>query len=221
MSMTDDAQPVKRVYRSTLRQAQAASTRLAVIDAAARLLAQQGYVATTVDQIAAAAGVSRATVFTSVGGKSALLKTTYDVALVGDDEPVSLPERPRSRRIRAEPDPRRFLTLYAELVTEIDGRVALIYEAVRGAASADDGARAVWDKIQHERRTGAGNVVQLVVSKGGLRAGLSSEAAADVVWVLNDPGVYHLLVHQRRWPPDQFSAWLAETLHGQLLGAGS
>ena len=219
--MMEGGEAVKRVYRSTLRQAQAESTRLAIIDAAARLFAQQGYVATTVDQIAAAAGVSRATVFTSVGGKSALLKTAYDVALVGDDEPVPLPDRPRSRRIQAEPDARRFLALYAELVTEIDGRVAPIYEAVRGAASADDGARAVWDQIHRERRTGAGNVVRLVVSKGGLRAGLASEAAADVVWVLNDPGLYHLLVHQRRWHRDRFAAWLAETFQAQLLPPGS
>lgn len=219
--MMEGEEAVKRVYRSTLRQAQAESTRLAIIDAAARLFAQQGYVATTVDQIAAAAGVSRATVFTSVGGKSALLKTAYDVALVGDDEPVPLPERPRSRRIQAEPDPRQFLGLYAELVTEIDGRVALIYEAVRGAASADEGARAVWDKIQHERRTGAGNVVQLVVSKEGLLAGLDAEAAADIVWVLNDPGLYHLLVQQRGWNPDQFTVWLATTLHAQLLAPSS
>lgn len=217
MSMTDDTPNVKRAYRSTLRRAQAASTRLAVIEAAARLFAEQGYVATTIDQIAAAAGVGRATVFTSVGGKAALLKTAYDVALVGDDAPISLPERPRSRQIRAETDPRRFLALYAELVTELDGHVARIYEAVRGAAGADEGARAVWEKIQQERRTGAGNVVRLVASKGRLQADLDAEAAADVVWVLNDPGLYHLLVHQRGWPPGQFAAWLSEALQGQLL----
>jgi AcrR family transcriptional regulator len=215
--MMGEGEAVKRVYRSTLRQAQAESTRLAIIDAAARLFAQQGYVTTTVDQIAAAAGVARATVFTSVGGKSALLKTAYDVALVGDDEPVPLPERPRSRQIRAEPDPRRFLMLYAGLVTEIDGRVALIYEAVRGAASADEGARAVWDKIQHERRTGAGNVVGLVIQKGGLRAGLDADMAADLVWVLNDPALYHRLVHERGWPTERFASWLAQTLQAQLL----
>jgi AcrR family transcriptional regulator len=219
--MANGGQRVKGVYRSPLRQRQAHSTRLAIIEAAGRLFAQQGYVSTSIDQIAAEAGVSRATVFSSVGSKSALLKTAYDVALVGDDEPVPLPERDRSRRIQAEPDSRRFLALYAELVTEIDGRTALIYEAVRGAASADDGAQAVWDKIQRERRTGAGNVVRLVVSKGGLRADLDAEGAADVFWVLNDPGLYHLLVDQRRWPPDRFSAWLAETLQAQLLVASS
>src|SRR2546426_12500193 len=109
---------VKRSYQSPLRQAQARTTRKAVIGAAARLFAERGYVATSIDDIAAAAGVSRATVFSSVGGKPVLLKTAFDVAIVGDDEPVSLPDRPRSKAIREEPDQRRYLALYAGLGTD-------------------------------------------------------------------------------------------------------
>ena len=97
------AKEVKRSYQSALRGAHAQSTRAAVIAAAGRLFTEQGYAATSIDEIAAAAGVSRATVFTSVGGKATLLKTALDVAIVGDDEPVPLPERPRSKAIRAEP----------------------------------------------------------------------------------------------------------------------
>src|SRR5450759_1459871 len=95
---------VKRPYRSTLRVAHADSTRLAVVQAAARLFIERGYVATSIESIAEAAGVSRATVFTSVGGKPVLLKKAYDIALVGDDVQVPLAERERSRAIRAEPD---------------------------------------------------------------------------------------------------------------------
>src|SRR5260370_32162154 len=115
---------VKRPYQSSLRGAQAEATREDVIAAAARLFAEKGYAATSIEEIAAAAGVSRTTVFTSVGGKAKLLKTALDVAIVGDDEPISLPDRPRSKAIRAEPDPRKYLALYAELVTEMDGRLA-------------------------------------------------------------------------------------------------
>ena len=119
-SLMDDAMSVKRVYQSSLRQRQARSTRRAIIDAASRLFAEHGYGATSVDQIAQAADVSRATVFASLGGKPALLKAAYDVAIVGDDEPVPLPARPRSRLIQAEPDVHRFLVLYAGLVADID-----------------------------------------------------------------------------------------------------
>jgi AcrR family transcriptional regulator len=176
-------------------------------------------VATSIEEIAAAAGVSRATVFTAVGGKPVLLKAALDVAVVGDDKPVSLPDRPQSKAIRREPNARRYLALYAGLVTEIGGRLADISEAVRGAAHADSDVRQLWDTHLAQRRRGAANVVGDVLRKGRLRDGLDREAAADIVWVLNDPGLYYQLVHQRGWTPDRFKAWLTDTMHRQLLGS--
>src|SRR6478736_5309503 len=194
---------VKRPYESPLRKAQAAATRRAIIDAASALFIERGYVATSIEAIAEAAGVSRATVFTSVGGKKALLKTAYDVALVGDDEPIPFPLRPASIAVRAEPDPHRFL------VVDINTRLAPIYEAVRGAASADPEVRDVFEAIGTERRIGAGRVVRDLVAKGGrLREGLDLEEAADILWVLIDAGLFHLLVHQRGWSIPSFQTWL-------------
>ncbi len=210
---------VKSAYRSPLRQAQARATRSAIIEAAGRLFAERGYVATSIDDVAAAAGVSRATVFNSVGAKAVLLKTAFDAAIVGDDEPVALPDRPRSRAIRAEPDPATYLALYAGLIAQMGGRVAAISEAVRGAAGADGDARRLWTEHQTQRRQGAANVVGDVLRKGGrLRKGLGGEEAADVVWVLNDAGLYFQLVLRRGWDPARFETWLAATLRHQLLG---
>jgi AcrR family transcriptional regulator len=208
---------VKRPYRSTLRGAQAESTREVIIAAATRLFVEQGYAATSIEEIARAAVVSRATVFTSVGGKPTILKTALDVAIVGDDEPVALPDRPRSVAIRAEPDPRKYLALYAELVTELGGRLAGIYEAVRGAAGADPDARGLWEAHLAQRRQGAANVVGDVLRKGMLREGIDREAAADVIWTLNDPGLYQMLVRRRGWTTKHYQAWLADTMIRQLL----
>jgi AcrR family transcriptional regulator len=214
-------EPVKRPYDSPLRQGQARTTRTAVIEAAWRLFAANGYAATSIEEVARAAGVSRATVFTSVGGKPMLLKAAFDVALVGDDEPASLPDRPASRAIRGEPDPRKYLALYAGMLAEMGGRLAPIAEAVRGAAGADGDARELWDLHLDQRRRGAANVISDLLSKGGrLRPGLDAERAADIVWVLNDPGLYGQLVLRRRWTEKRFQAWLAETLQRQLLADG-
>ena len=211
---------VKRPYRSSLREAQAAATQLAIVTAASRLFVERGYVATSIEAIAEEAGVSRATVFTSVGGKPVLLKKAYDIALVGDAEAVPLAERVGSRSIRAEPDVERYLERYAGLMTEIGGRLAAIYEAVRGAASADPEVRDVFERIQTERRIGAAHVIGDVMAKGRLRDGLDPETAADIMWVLNDPGLYFLLVHHRGWTPGRFRSWLAETMETQLLARG-
>jgi AcrR family transcriptional regulator len=192
-----------------------------VIEAAWRLFAEQGYAATSIEEIARRAGVSRATVFTSVGGKPLLLKTAFDVAIVGDDEPDSLPDRPESRAIRAEPDPRTYLARYAGLVAEMGSRLAPIAEAVRGAAGADGDARELWNVHLAQRRTGAANVVSDLLGKGGrLRAGLNPVAAADIVWVFNDPGLYGQLVLRQGWTPERFRSWLVESLQRLLLADG-
>ena len=97
--------PVKRRYSSRLRAAQARETRRVVVAAAARLYVADGFGRTTIEAIAQAAGVSRKTVFSSVGGKVELLKLALDWAVVGDDEPVPLAGRPELDRMKAATDP--------------------------------------------------------------------------------------------------------------------
>ena len=60
-------------YNSPRRREAAAQTRQAVLDAARTLFRDRGYVATTVQDIASAARVATATVYSSVGGKPQLL----------------------------------------------------------------------------------------------------------------------------------------------------
>ena len=99
-------QPPKR-YTSQVRDEQARRTRRAIVTAAHDLFLAQGYAATTIDGIAEAAHVSRRTVFNSVGGKPTLLKLAWDWAIVGDDEPIALADRPAIKAILAESDPRK------------------------------------------------------------------------------------------------------------------
>jgi AcrR family transcriptional regulator len=208
---------VKRQYQSPLRRAQAQSTRLSIIETAARLFIADGYVGTSMEDIAAAADVSRATVFSSVGGKASILKAAFDIAVVGDDEPIPLPQRPWAIAVRNEPDPVRMIDAYAGMITEVSGRVAPIYEAMRGAVGADAEVNEVWKAMRKERRGGAAGFVGFLVARSALRSDVDRKRAADVVWVLIDPGTYYLLVHEMNWAPGQFRSWLAATLEDQLL----
>jgi AcrR family transcriptional regulator len=192
-------------------------TRRAIIDAAAGLFAERGYVGTSFDAIAEAAGVGRATVFAHFPTKAGLLKTAYDVTLVGDDEPIPLPQRPDSLAVRAERDPRRFLAGYAAIATGVARRLSPIYEAIRGAAHADPEAAAVWQQIGAERRIGGANIVASIVDRESFRPDADPERAADLVFALTDPGLYHLLVRERSWPHDAYTNWLAATLQRELV----
>jgi AcrR family transcriptional regulator len=200
-----------------LRRAKAAATRLAVIDAASRVFVREGYAGASIQAIADLAGVSRATVFNAIGGKAALLKAAYDVATVGDDEPVPLPQRAEAVAARIEPDPRRMIAIYAGMIAGIGERLARIYEVFRAAAASDPEIAAVWKEIQAERLKGAHGFIGLLRPKGPLRDGLDVDLAGDVVWALIDASLYHRLAVERGWTRAQFQEWLRATLESQLL----
>jgi hypothetical protein len=63
-------------------------------------------------------------------------------------------------------DPAAFLDGYAGIMVDVHSRLAPVYEAVRGAASADPEAREVWETVVAERLGGARNVVAGVKARG-------------------------------------------------------
>lgn len=212
-----DQKATRAPYRSTLRARHAAATRAAILDAASKLFVARGYAATSIDAIAEAAEVGRSTVFTATGGKSWLLKTAYDRALVGDDEPVPLAERPEGRRLENLTDPAEIVDGYAAIIAAAQGRVSALSEVVRVAADADADAQALWQDIHQERLTGARRIVELVDAAGGLPDRLTADRAADIVTVYNDPALHHQLVRLRGWTHEEYRQWLARALRNELL----
>ena len=207
----------KKPYESALRAAQAQETRRAIVDAAARLFVERGYGATTVDAIAEAAGVSRKTVFSSVGSKLTALKLAIDWAIVGDDEPVPMMARPHILALRAEPDARAVLRGYVRTYCEITPRVAPIDAALRGAIGLDDDVRALYEENRRQRLEGMTHFAEDLAGRRSLRKGLGVMSAADLLWTINDPALYHRLVIERGWAPARFERWLADTLEQQLI----
>jgi TetR/AcrR family transcriptional regulator, regulator of autoinduction and epiphytic fitness len=207
-----------RSYSSPLRADQARQTRKRIVDAATELFAERGYTGTTVDAVAAAAGVSRKTVFDSVGDKARLMKLAYDFAIVGDDQPVALKDRPEIADLMAEPDPAKGLAMYAALVVAIDRRIAAVWRALEGAAASDPEARRLYAAMVRQRRQSMQEAAELFADSGALRPDIDVDIAADLMWLYNDPSLFDKLVRQRRWSVARFQAWLTEALQVQLLG---
>jgi AcrR family transcriptional regulator len=207
---------VKRDYRSDLRAAQAQETKRSVVAAATELFVAHGYGATTVDAIASAAGVSRKTVFTAVGGKVELLKLALDWAITGDDAPVALADRPEVSALLDGEDPAELLDRWARVLVGIDKRVAALYEALNVAADADAGARAVREQTDRERLAGSRQVVTRLRALRALTPDLTLAEAADIAWLLADPALYNRLVQRRNWSSARFERWLSTTLRTQL-----
>ena len=203
----------------TRREEQAAETRRRIVDAARDLFGTRGYAGTTIDAVATTAGVSLQTIYNSVGGKPTLLKAAYDVSLVGDHEPVPMVERPRFRAMLAASTGRQALTHYAALSREICERIGpLVAMALAQAAAGDPDLQEFATTIERERAMGTAATARFVADKFGLRDGLTTTHAADVLWTLTSHDVLRRLTEARRWTLSRYEQWLAQTMADALLG---
>ena len=209
----------KRRYSSGLRSEQTALARSRILAAAGRLFLDRGYLGTTLAAIATGAGVSVQTVYNVIGGKAAVLKAVYDVALAGDDDPVPLLERPIYQAIASASDPVECLTLYAGLARQIAERTTPLVRMARAQASSGDRDLTEYLKtLDAELEFGARYMAGHLAERFGLRTGLDVDAAADILWSINGSDLAHRLVNDRGWGWDRYETWLARTLTDLLIG---
>jgi len=215
--MSEDRKRERR-YDSPRRRQQAAATREQIMKTAQRLFERDGYAATSVAAIALEAGVSLKTVYVVFGSKSGLLRALWHRLLRGDSEDTPVGEQPWFRRVIDEPDPRKQLRLNAHNSREVKQRAGVLMEVIQGAAPGDEEIGRLWSRIQTEFHENQRTVVVSLRKKGALREGIDVDAATDVLWTLNHPSIYQLLVGERGWSPDRYEQWLDDLLSSQLLG---
>jgi AcrR family transcriptional regulator len=171
-------------------QARTRLARRAVVDAARALFLERGYQATTIDAISDHADVPAPTVYRLFSSKLGILKALLDVSIAGDDQALSLPERPQMAALFAEPDPEALLAGFASITAGINTRSSDVYRILSTAAGSDPAAAVL--------------------------LGLRERDAADLIHALMSPELYRLLVIDRGWPAERYEQWLATTLADQL-----
>jgi AcrR family transcriptional regulator len=206
-----------RRYDSPRRRAQAEATRREILEAAQRLFEQQGYAATTMSAIAAEAGVALKTVYVAFETKSGVLRGLWNRLLRGDRDDVPVGEQQWYREALDEPDPERQLRLNARNSRMGKMRIAAVLEVIRNAAPGDPDIEALWNRIQTEFHANQREIVKSLHSRKALRPGLDVTRATDILWTLNNPDVWQLLVGRRGWTPEQYEEWFGDTACSQLL----
>ena len=215
--MEPTGSPVNRPrrYDSSGRRRQALENQKVVLDAAQDLFLADGYAATTVAAVAAAAGVSVETVYKQFGGKPGLVRAIRDRALEGAG---AEPTERRSDRMRdAEVDPRRIIANWASLSIEVLPRVAPILLVLRSAAGADPALADLRDQLDADRLERMTDNARHLLDRGALRDDLTLEEARDVLFTYSSPELYDLLVLRQRWPLDRYAAFIGDAMTGALL----
>ena len=88
---------------------------------------------------------------------------------------------------------------------------------IRQAALLDPDTEALWARIQSDFYENQRAIVQALDARGALRPGLEVAEAADILWTLNHPDVWQLLVTQRGWTAKRWEQWFVDGSSGQLL----
>jgi AcrR family transcriptional regulator len=192
----------------------------ALLQAARELFVERGYVATTIDAIAARAAISSETVYATFRNKRSVLSALIDVSMAGDDAPVPILERSWVQAMRDDADLQRRLRILARNGRLILERTASVYEVLRGASAADPQMASLLDLNKAQRFAGQRQLLRILVERGGLREGLTVKTASDIFFAIGSPETYRLLVVDRGWSADRFERWYADTLTRLLLAEG-
>lgn len=198
-------------------QARTRLARRAVIDAARRLFLERGYAATTIEAISEHADVPAPTVYRLFASKLGILKALLDTSIAGDDQQLSVQERPNVAALFKETNARKLLQGFASVTTAINRRTNDIYRVLESAAGSDPAAAELLGEIRQQRDEGQRKIARTLARAHSLKAGLRERDAADLIHALMSPEVYRLLVADRGWAPERYQQWLATTLTQQLV----
>ncbi len=193
----------------THRQKQALATRSLIVESAASLFLEQGYTVTTIEAIAAKAGVAVSTVYSIFTNKRGIL---HEIRQAWH---TATQVRELYAQGVAQGSPARFLEIAARATRrqwEAGATMMAIYES---AASADPEAAAELQQALNGRRANLRQFVEQIYPK--LRQDLSLEQTCAVLLALTHAEIYNELVAVAGWSLDDYELWLAGVLKQQLL----
>jgi AcrR family transcriptional regulator len=197
------------VKHPTHRQRQAQATQQLILDTARDLFAAQGYGTTTIDAIAARAGVAVSTVYAIYKNKRGILVAIREAW----HQESGL--RDIIKQALQEPDGAKRLAMAAHATRrqwETSARMMAIYAS---AAAVDAEAAAELQVAYAGRRAGMASFIR--ESMFVLRPDMDEARATAIYLSLTRPEVYQELVEAFGWSPDAYEAWLTDVLQQQLL----
>lgn len=191
------------------RQRQALETRRLIAQAARTLFADHGYAATSIEGVAAQAGVSPRTVYAAFGTKKAILGAICEEWLseagVMETVATGLAERSLSRRLA-------LVAYSSRRQWESERGVRAMLE---GAAASDADVAKMLAGWKSDRARSFEMIVAGLEDQ--LRDGIDGRRAGAIIRALSGGEIYAELVGGEGWTPAAYEAWLASLLAEVLL----
>lgn len=193
----------------THRQRQALETQRLIVATARDLFLERGYSATTMEAISEKAGVSISTVYAIYKNKRGILRA------IREEWHLQSAQHMIYERAVAEAAPQKKLELAAHATRRQWETSLAMITIYSGAATADPEAADELQAAQAGRRRALQEFIRAIAHT--LRSGLSVERATATYLALTRAELYQELVDVAGWSPEEYEAWLAETLKQQFL----
>ena len=198
-----------RTYRSPAREKQAEQTKVQICLAAAPLFAEQGYAATSMRQLATAAGVSLDTVY-ALGGKSDVFLRALEITLSGTTDGTALFASPDLTAPPPGGTLREALALVAATLTDANRRSAGIWSAFVEGANTDPVLAAAYGKRIADMREEGRRLVHRLAGWGLCRLPDDVHRAVDLCLATAQHNTYTLLVRDCGWSLEDYESMMLE-----------
>lgn len=215
------------------RRDRALLTRRRMLRAAYDLFCKRGYAGTTMELIAAQAGVAVQTLYFTFHTKSAILEETLGAAILGFDD-----WDPRVQAAMENQDPpnafatfhpwfdvferartaRRALQVFLDAAMDIFERAAPLALVQSAAAASDPQVKASWELAERRRVEVYTLVVESLAKRGKLRRGANVRRTRDVMLTLLSAESFVQLTERSGWSLRAYRKWLLEVLEWQMFG---
>jgi AcrR family transcriptional regulator len=199
------------------RRRRGSDTRRRIEQAAALLFTRDGYTATTMQAVAAEAGVHVQTIYLAYRAKAALLAACAARLVAGEEDPGTHPaERRWAREVAAAPDPHAKLVRYVKQIGDVTPRIAPLIDVLRTTAPAEPDVAAFLEQMEDGRREGPLHLLGDGVPPGTWRSGLTADQVADIVFAIASPDTFRALI-SRRWTRRAAEKLIVRMLERELL----
>jgi AcrR family transcriptional regulator len=189
-----------------------------MLDAAYELFCGDGYRTTTMEAIAERAGVAVQTLYFTFHTKDELFQAVHERTVLGDEN-LPPPMQPWYLAAVASDDVTDAVRHICRGVLSISRRVAPMIPAFHAVAG--DPAGQVWERSQQMRHDGMADLVAALAKKTPLRKNVTTDHAADVLYLLLGPDLYWTMVLRRGWTERQLANWTERVVLDDLFGLES
>ena len=196
---------VKRPGTHGLRQDHVGLTERRIVEAAQRLFVERGYAATTLAEVAEAAGVAPRTVYVRFGTKARLLDRCMGASVVGDLGTTPLMGRPEVLAMFEASRLEDRIAGFVQMSRAIMQRTGALLVVAAQAAAIEPEIAALEQGGMHRALGDFEHFAKRLDADGLLPAGLAVKLVTDVLWTCAGPRAVISAITDRGWTAEEFA----------------